>query len=209
MEIFDITLTLSKTVPVWPGSKQPEFDQVLNIKNGDPVNVTNMSMSVHTGTHVDAPCHFVKEGASVEELPLDILTGEAVVIELLDHSTLTKKILQNAQIPPKTSRLLIKTRNSDHWKREPTEFDQTFVALSLEGAKFLVERGIQLIGVDYLSVATFNELASVHKLLFEASVVVVEGLDLSKIAPGKYNFCCLPLKIAGADGAPARAILSK
>ena len=207
MKIHDISLTLSESLPVWPGDRQPHFEKKMKLEQGDIANVTYMKMGVHTGTHVDAPCHFLKEGNAVEHLSLEMLIGDAVVIEALDVDLITKEVLEKANIPANTLRLLVKTRNSEHWTKESTEFDPNYVALSADGSKYLVEKGIRLVGVDSLSVAPFNDVTPTHEILLGAEIVIVEGLNLAKIKVGHYTLCCLPLKIAGSDGSPARAVL--
>lgn len=204
--IYDITLTLSETLPIWPGDPQPHFKKILKLEEGEIANVTHISMGAHTGTHVDAPSHFLKEGSSVEDLSLDTLIGKAFVIEI-EGDLITKEALKKASISQNVERLLIKTRNSNHWANNSSHFDENFVAISPDGAKHLVERGVKLIGVDYLSVAPFKDPTPTHQILLKASTIIVEGLNLSAVNPGEYTLYCLPLKIAGSDGAPARTIL--
>ncbi len=206
-KIHDISLTLTNDLPVWHESRKPEFKRVRKLEDGDIANVTSMKMSVHAGTHVDAPCHFLKNGDSAENLPLEILIGEAVVIELPEVEMISAEDLKQIKIPENTKRLLIKTRNSKEWEKKPKEFHTDYVAILADGAQYLVEKEIQLVGVDYLSVAPFEDLVPTHEILLKAGVVIIEGLDLSKVNSGHYQLYCLPIKIAGADGAPARAIL--
>ncbi|NGX27332.1 MAG: Kynurenine formamidase [Chlamydiae bacterium] len=206
-KIYDITPTLSDTIPVWPGDPKPEFKRVLKLENGDIANLTHMKMCAHTGTHIDAPYHFLKDGDTVENLPLEILIGEAVVIELPEENSISAEVLRLVEIPADTKRLLFKTRNSKEWVSGSTEFTEEYVAITADGAEYLVEKGIKLIGVDYLSVAPFNDLVPTHEILLKAGIIIVEGLNLSEVQGGHYTLYCLPLKIAHADGAPARAIL--
>jgi arylformamidase len=170
--------------------------------------VTRIQMAVHTGTHIDAPCHFIEGADSVEDIPIDLLTGRAYVLHVDDQVDLiTKDLLENSSIPPRTKRVLFRTRNSHHWNSPHTEFDPNYVALDPEAAAYMIQRGVKLVGVDYLSVAPFTDTAPTHNTLLEAGIVIVEGLNLSEVAQGRYTLYCLPLKIEGADGAPARAIL--
>ncbi|MCH9625292.1 MAG: Kynurenine formamidase [Chlamydiales bacterium] len=206
-QIFDITVTLTEGLPVWPGDPGPTFAKVLDLDKGDEVNVTQINMCAHTGTHVDAPSHFLRGANGVEKLSLDVLIGPAIVIEVLDAPLITAEILKAANIPEGTKRLLIKTSNSERWIHESSTFEKEYVAISKEGADYLVERNIELVGVDYLSVAPFDAIAPTHEVLLKAGVVIVESLNLSKIAPGAYTLYCLPIKLAGADGAPARVVL--
>lgn len=207
MRVYDVTLTISPDLPVWPGDPQIKIERVSKMEEGDLANVTRMDISVHTGTHVDAPYHFLEKGESIEHISLKTLTGRAYVLDLPDVDLLTAEVLENAGIPPRTRRVLIKTRNSEHWANKETEFNTNYVALTPDGAEFLAQRGARLVGVDYLSVAPFEDLAPTHEILLKAGVVIVEGLNLSKVSQGRYTFYCLPLKIENADGAPARAML--
>lgn len=207
MRMYDISLTLSESIPTWPGDRGAEFKKLLELSKGEMANVTAIKMSAHTGTHVDAPCHFLKDGYSVEKLSLEVLIGKAVVVDALDAKLITKEVLEEINIPSNTERLLIKTRNSEQWENGATEFIEDYVAISADGAEYLVEQGVKLIGVDYLSVAPFDRLVATHQILLKAEVVVLEGINLTEISPGIYTLYCLPIKIAGSDGAPARAIL--
>ncbi len=197
-------------MPVWPGDPRVGIERTESIKRGDEANVSRLHLGSHTGTHVDAPYHFVQRGLTVDKLPLDLLIGRALVIEL-DPSegtaidTLDLAMLNSAK---GTTRLLLKTRNSRLWERRQTEFERNYVHLSLNAAEWLVKRGIRLIGVDYLSVEAVNvDRHQVHQTLLEAGVVIVEGLDLSHVPVGPCHLICLPLKIAGGDGAPARVLV--
>jgi arylformamidase len=209
MRIYDVSLPISGKLPNWPGDPKIIIDRFSKIEAGADANVTQISMCVHVGTHVDAPFHFLGgDTLTVERLPLNLLTGRAYVLQLPDEvDSIDSDILKNAQIPPRIRRLLFKTRNSTLWLRAEAEFQRGFVAISADGAQFLVERGTKLVGVDYLSVAPFSAPVPTHRILLQAGIAVVEGLDLSKVSPGRYSMYCLPLKIAGADGAPARVIL--
>jgi len=209
MRIYDVSLPISGKLPTWPGDPKIMIDRFSKIEAGADANVTQISMCVHVGTHVDAPFHFLGgDTLTVEQLPLNLLTGRAYVLQLPDEvDSIDSDILKKAQIPPRVRRLLFKTRNSTMWLRAEAEFQRDFVAISADGAQFLVERGTKLVGVDYLSVAPFSAPVPTHRILLQAGIAVVEGLDLSKVSPGRYSMYCLPLKIAGADGAPARVIL--
>jgi len=208
MKIHDISLTISPQLPTWPGDPGVQLERISKMEEGASANVTHMSLGVHTGTHVDAPYHFMGlDSMTVESLSLDVLNGKASVIYIPDVDLITVEVLQDAAIPSDVRRLIFKTRNSSIWARGENDFQEDFVALSPDAAEFLVQRGVELVGVDYLSVAPYGDGAPTHQILLKAGVVIVEGLDLSAIQPGDYDFCCLPLKIKGSDGAPARAIL--
>lgn len=207
MRTYDITLTISPDLPSWPGDPRVEIERVRKIEDGSNANVSRVDMGVHTGTHVDAPFHFLQDGITVDQIDLSLLTGRAYVLHLPDVDVITAPVLENAQIPPRTRRVLFKTRNSESWEKEDQDFNTDFVGLSEDGADYLVKRGVKLVGMDYLSVAPYKKSRPTHESLLRAGVVIVEGLDLSEVSQGRYTLYCLPLKIANSDGAPARAIL--
>lgn len=208
MAIYDISLTISPTLPTWPGDPALELEQIESMDKGAHANVTRISAAVHLGTHVDAPHHFLNDGRTVENLPLEILTGPCYVTQLPDGvEAVTAEVLDRSEITSEMKRVLFGTRNSHYWAKGESKFQTDFVAITEDGAEWLVERGVQLVGVDYLSVAPYGDSVPTHTVLLKAGVVVVEGLNLSQVVRGFYDLYCLPLKIAGSDGAPARAIL--
>lgn len=207
MRTYDITLTISPDLVVWPEDLPIKLERVSKMEDGDIANVSRIEMSVHTGTHIDAPFHFIKDGETVENISLRMLTGRAYVLHLLDVDMITAEILAEANIPPRTRRVLFRTRNSEHWEKPSRTFNKNYVSLAVDGAEYLINRGVKLVGVDYLSVAPFSDVAPTHEALLEAGVVIVEGLNLSAVSQGRYTLYCLPLKLANSDGAPARAIL--
>lgn len=208
MPIYDITVPMHPSMPVWPGDPEVVLEQAASIDAGANANVSHLKAGVHVGTHVDAPHHFLNDRRTVESLPLEVLTGPALVIQLPDECPVVAAAdLEAAAIPPGTERLLLKTRNSAFWQTSPRDFRLDFVGVAADGAEWLVERGVRLIGIDYLSVAPYKQSRPTHEILLRAGVIIVEGLDLSAVPPGRYNLYCLPLKLVGSDGAPARAIL--
>ena len=207
MHLYDITLTISPDMPVWPGDPGLKVQRVSKMEDGEHNNLTHLSMSAHTGTHVDAPYHFIADGRTVEQLSLSDLNGRAYVLYLPNIDLITAAVLEKSEIPPRTRRILFKTRNSEYWANHQKDFQTRYVAISPDGAQYLVERGFRLVGVDYLSVAPYKESVLTHQILLKAGIILVEGLDLSAVSPGRYTLYCLPLKLAGADGAPARAVL--
>src|SRR3990172_7066717 len=208
MKICDVSLTISPQLPVWPGDPAIELEQVESMDRGAHANVSHLSAGVHIGTHVDAPHHFLNDGRTVEQLSLEVLTGPCYVVQFPDGvEAITADALDRTSLPESTIRILFGTSNSRFWSRGETEFQEGFVAITEDGAEWLVEHGIQLVGVDYLSVAPYGDSVPTHKALLQAGVVVLEGLDLSSVPRGFYDLYCLPLKLHGADGAPARAIL--
>lgn len=207
MRTYDISVTISPDLPTWPGDPGVDVRRVEKIEDGSNANVSRMDIGVHTGTHVDAPYHFLEDGGTIEQLNLSLLTGRAYVLHLPEVDVITAEILEAAQIPPRTRRVLFKTRNSEYWSTKNGVFQEDFVGLSVDGAEYLVRRGVKLVGMDYLSIAPFKQSRPTHEKLLGAGVVIVEGLDLSEVSQGRYTLYCLPLKIANSDGSPARAIL--
>jgi arylformamidase len=209
MRIYDISLTVTPELPVWPGDPQIVFESRSSIAAGDDANVTGLKMGVHTGTHVDAPHHFLEDDPrTVDLMSLKTLTGRTYVLHLPDQvSVISAEILTQVEIPPRTRRLLFRTRNSSYWATEAQNFREDFVAIDASGAQYLVDRGVKLVGVDYLSVAPFDAGKPTHEILLKAGMILLEGLDLSQVEQGRYALYCLPIKLGGVEGAPARAIL--
>lgn len=210
MTIIDITLGISPDLPVWPGGPGIVLEQVESMDRGAHANVTRLAMSAHTGTHVDAPHHFLNDHRTVEHLPLDILTGKCFVLDLSGNDGhCDSRDFQTADIPVGTVRLLIKTRNSARWHAGEKDFFPGFLGVTEDGAQWLVEKGIKLVGIDYLSIAPFKQSVPTHTVLLMAGIIALEGINLSSVEQGEYDLYCLPLKLIGSDGAPARAILIK
>ena len=206
-KIYDISLPISESLAVWPGDPPVNIRQSSHIAKGDIATISLLNFGAHTGTHVDAPAHFILNGNGVDTIDLDILVGQTLVVEALDVTSLTVSALESLSIPHGFDRILFHTRNSQLWEEGSSTFHSEYVAIPEDGAKWLVSHGFRLLGIDYLSVAPFKKGAPTHRELLSAGVVVVEGLDLRGIRPGIYEMICLPLKIVGIDGAPARAIL--
>ena len=185
------------------------LEAVSRIGEGAAANVSILVCDVHAGTHVDAPWHFLPEGNTVEGLSLDVLVGPAVVVDCGEASTLGPPELEALGLAVGTERLLLRTSNSDRWAVSERGFGEDYVALSEDGAEWLVRAGVRLVGIDALSIQRFGEPPGTHTTLLAAGVVVLEGLDLAGVEPGPYELLCLPLRLVGADGAPARAILRR
>lgn len=190
----------------WPSDPPVRIERVLDLDRGDSHALSALSMGSHTGTHVDAPRHFLSQGASVDQVLPETLIGRARVIEIHDNESIQPEELLRYGIRS-GERLLFKTANSSRvWRMG--RFIEDYVFLSAEAAGLLAKRRVRLVGIDYLSVGGFKRDGGlVHRLLLEAGVWIVEGLDLSGVEPGKYDLVCLPIKISGGDGAPARAML--
>ena len=202
----DVTVPIRPGMAVFPGDPPLRIELAQAIASGASCNVTRLDMGAHTGTHVDAPVHFIEGGAGAEALPLEALIGPAWVV---DGTHLAGEIdegaLKGLGIPASESRLLFKTPNSALWAREG--FSDDYIGLTDAAARALVARGIALVGADYLSIAPHGKAAPTHHAFLKAGVVILEGIDLREIEPGPYDLVCLPLRIMGCDGAPARALL--
>ena len=197
MEIFDVSVPIRPGMITYPGDPQVHMERVVSIEHGDVANLSRLDFGVHSGTHVDAPLHFIDQSAGADALPLDVFLGPC---EVVDATGADSEIGPEA-VPEGVARVLFKTRNSDLWGR--TDFDESFVRIGVPAAQRLVERGVRLVGVDYLSVGE----PEIHRTLLGAGIAAIEGLDLRGIEPGSYRLACLPLRIVDSDGAPARAVL--
>lgn len=209
--LYDITVPVSSGMLIWPGDPQVEVSQVSAIAQGAESNVSQLRMSVHTGTHIDAPKHFLDDGITIEQIDLQKLIGPVFVMVIGDEiPVITKETLE--QHPAftalgKVRKVLFKTANSTFWPGSSNEFQQDYVGLDHTAAQLLADLGMELVGVDYLSIAPYNETEAPHKILLEKEVVLLEGIDLSKVTEGHYDMVCLPLLLNGSEGAPARVIL--
>ncbi len=213
MEIFDISLPIKNEMVVWPGDPPVNLTQISEIIKGEEANISYLQFCVHTGTHIDAPKHYIDEGKTTNLIPLEKCIGEALVVHINpDVDVISEEVLinhPNNMDFTKTKRILFHTRNSNEWTAGSNKFNRSFVAINASGAKYLTELGVVLIGIDYLSVAPFDETLEPHQILLSNEVVLLEGLNLSNIEEGFYQLYCLPLKIIDCDGAPARAILTR
>jgi arylformamidase len=203
---IDVTVPIADGMLHWPDNPPVMLRRALAIDCGDAANVSALSLGVHTGTHVDAPVHFLPAGEDVATLDPAVAIGPARVVEVSDPVAAGRAELERAR-PDRGERLILKTRNSSRrWSEEP--FIEDFVFVAADGARYLAECGIALLGVDYLSVGGYAvDGEATHRALLEAGILVVEGLDLTGVEPGEYELVCLPLRLAGSDGAPARALL--
>lgn len=204
---LDISVELGSDLPTWPGS--PGVSVVLreSIKAGAAANVTQLSMDVHSGTHIDAPLHFVEGGESVEEIGLGPLIGPALVVDLGPAKEISASVLDAALIPDHTERVLLRTTNSSQPNMYRQPFDENYAALTLDGAEWFAAKGPRLIGVDYLSIQRYSEPPDVHRALLSVGITILEGLCLAEALAGSYDLVCLPTRLVGVEGAPARAIL--
>lgn len=207
MIIHDISLPVSEALVVWPGDPAIHITQPSRLDKGDKATVSRLDIGAHTGTHVDAPCHFIQGAPGIDSLDLNTLIGRALVVEVASNGAISADVLEKLSIPPETRRVLFHTRNSGLWSTDKRAFSKDFVGIPEDGAQWLVDFGVRLVGVDYLSVAPFGQSGPTHRALLNAGIIIVEGLNLSGVRAGLYTLACLPLKLVGLDGSPARAIL--
>ena len=206
MRIIDVSVPIRDSMPVYEGDPGVRLARVQSMADGALCNVSELAFGVHTGTHIDAPVHFIDGAAGVDEVPLDALIGACAVVDATAvEGDIDAPALDRLALPGDAHRVLFKTRNSALWANP--EFSRDFAGLTRDAAAVLVARGVRLVGIDYLSIAPPADPAPTHVELLRAGVVIIEGLDLREVAPGAYRLVCLPLRVAGADGAPARAVL--
>jgi arylformamidase len=205
MRIFDVSVPLSAEVPVFPGDPPLELQQLARLEDGSAYCLSRIALGSHSGTHVDAPAHFLPGGAGVDALPLEILIGKARVVKLPVSERIERSDLEELDLSDDL-RVLFKTRMSGQL-RQPV-FQEDHVYVTPDAAIYLAQIGIKLVGMDYLSIERFGTSDyAAHRALLSAGVVIVEGLDLSEVEPGEYDMFCLPLRIPGGDGSPARVVL--
>jgi arylformamidase len=200
--IYDVSLAIAPAMAVWPGD--PAVERT-DMQFGD-WRVSRWTLGSHTGTHVDAPIHAGAGPGTADDLDPAVLIGPCRVLDLGDAPLVTADLLRAHDLAGVT-RLLLRTRNSRCWAEDPTRFREDYTAIAPDAARYLVDRGLRLLGVDWLSVEPFGGDGTVHATLLAAGIVVVEGLNLSAVPAGDYRLLCAPLKLAGADGAPARVFL--
>lgn len=202
---IDVSVPVRDGMVHWPGDPPVEIGLRLSIAAGDAANLTKLSVSAHTGTHMDAPRHFIDDGAGIDSMPLEATVGPARLIEIEDPAVVTADELERHGLDG-VERLLLRTRNSARrWWEE--DFDGGFVHIEPEAAKLIADAGVLAVGVDYLSVGGMKSGAETHRVLLGAGVWIIEGLDLTGVGAGDYELVCLPVRLVGADGAPARALL--
>ena len=203
---LDVTVPLHSGLVHWPGDPPLHLERTRDLERGDDCTISTLTMSSHTGTHMDAPLHFVRAGKGLDEMPIETTIGPARVIAVADPESVKPAAIVNLGIR-RGERILFKTRNSRRaWSSDP--FNKDFVFIEPEAAQILAQRGVRLVGVDYLSVGGYQRNGEeTHRILLSAGVWILEGLNLAQVVPGRYELICLPLRVAQSDGAPARAIL--
>jgi len=210
MQVYDVSVPLSGTTPTYPGDPGIEIEDWLTLAKGDASNVSFLHFGLHSGTHVDAPAHFIAGGSKVDSLPLESLIGKAEVVEVSNDIRVIDADFVATNCAGGSQRILFKTRNSAFWNNSQDGFREDYTYIHPDAARLLVDTGVKLVGIDYLSVEEFkSEKFETHLALLSSDVVILEGLDLRAVPGGLYELICLPLKIAGGtgDGAPARVIL--
>lgn len=211
MKIYDISVPITTDMPVWPGDPAVELQQVSAISSGESANITHLSMSAHTGTHIDAPKHFIDNGNTIDQIPLEKLVGEVLVMQIDDSVNVISELGLKSHLSidhlKDARKVLFRTRNSSLWRTSPNQFRKDYIGIDAAGAEFLAGLGLDLIGIDYLSIAPFDDALAPHQILLAEDIVLLEGLDLSNVPAGVYELYCLPLNLPGCDGAPARVIL--
>eukprot|EP00877_Chromochloris_zofingiensis_P013652 jgi/Chrzof1/8540/Cz03g14260.t1 len=213
--LIDITVTTRTGTPVFGspnGLPRIWRSLISSIADGDDYNESWLNLDAHIGTHVDAPGHFLHKaytnGPTVDQLDLNVLMGPVLVVEVPENSNITGKVLASLDIPKKTQRIIFKTRNTKKELMFQTAFDTSYTAMDLSGAKWITQHtDVKLVGIDYLSIAVFDNTKDPHVTLFQKGVIAVEGLDLRSVEPGSYYQICLPAKYGGSDGAPVRCVL--
>jgi arylformamidase len=208
-KMIDISLRIHPKMLTWPSDPGVSIEPASRISAGKAANVSELRCGTHTGTHIDPPLHFIADGTPIDQIPLEVLVGPAVVADLTSvQSDIGPSELDSLDLPAGTERLLFHTRNSDFWREESPVFTEDYVAVTADGAQWLVDHGIRLVGIDYLSVERRGTPGHpTHKTLLGAGVVIVEGMNLDGVAAGDYTLICLPLRILDGDGGPARAML--
>lgn len=211
MKIHDISIPITPSMPVWPGDPPVDLRQVSGISSGDSANVSRITMGVHCGTHIDAPKHFIDDGKTIDQIPWKKLIGKVLVIEIdSTENVISDRVLKmypKRSLLESASKVLFRTRNSLLWAEYPHTFREDYVGIDTSGAAYLSQLNLDLIGIDYLSIAPYQETLQPHQILLTGETVLLEGLNLSNVEAGFYDLYCLPLNLPGCEGSPARAIL--
>jgi arylformamidase len=200
---IDVSIPMREGMTVWPGDPPFSLRPASRISEGAGCNVSTLTMSTHTGTHVDAPWHFEEDGKRLDQVDASVFFGDALLIDVPDRESIRAEDLGPDPLPP---RVIVRTRNSGFPAEDP--FYTTYTAVESDAAQRMVDEGVRLVGVDYLSVAPFKQPGqNTHHILLQAGVFVVEGLRLTGLPEGLYSFVVLPLPLVGADGSPCRAFV--
>jgi len=206
---IDISVRLHERMPLWPGSPGVRVSRTRSFEAGDEVTESRLDMDVHCGTHVEGSMHLIAGGDSLQTIPLDAFVGLAWVADLRGTREIGVDDLESSAVPADIERLLIRTNNSELWSDERHTFRRDFAALTADGATWVVDHGIRLVGLDYLSVQLYDDDLETHRILMRAGVAILEGLNLASVASRAYRLTCLPLSLSETEAAPARAILEE
>lgn len=204
--MIDISVPWTDDLPVWPGSPGWQIVTDSWSEGGDAITNSHLTTDLHVGTHVEAPRHFLRHGTTLDRVGLDVFVGPAHVAEVLAHAVIDHAALEASAIPVDVERLLLRTANSEWWP-DSQAFRPNYVALDESGAQWCVDRGVRLVGIDYLSVQSQQAGPETHRILMGAGIAIVEGLDLARVTPGAWELICLPLSLVGTEAAPARAVV--
>lgn len=206
-QLIDISMPLNASTPIWPESPGFSSRSHLSLASGDVANATLLGLDAHCGTHVDAPRHLVPAGATIDEVGLTALVGAASVVDVSGSAAIDAATLAACQIPDGTERLLLRTDNAARRGMDTAPFHEDYVALTADAARWVARQGIRLVGIDYLSIQRYGDPPAVHEILLGAGVLILEGIDLRQVSPGRWTLVCLPLRVTGIEAAPARAVL--
>lgn len=209
MKIIDISVLVDDKITIWPGNKTPQIRKLSDMKKGNAHNETFLEMNAHTGTHIDAPLHFISNGQSIDQISPSIFIGPVFVVDFSSIKEITSKNLDKLKIPRGITRLLFKTSNSLLWNKKNMNFKRNYVGITSDAASWLSKRNIKLVGIDYLSIAKFDDIVSVHQILLGGNIAILEGVNLNEAKQGIYKLICLPIKISNVEAAPVRAVLVK
>jgi len=205
----DISVPIRSGMVHWPGDPEIEVRHMSRMKEGAMCNVTALKMGTHTGTHMDAPLHFVDDGATMDSLDFDAVIGPARVVEILNEKAVTLQELSRHDLK-RGERILLKTVNSTIAWSDEDRFHEDYVYIAEDAARLMVEAGIAMVGIDYLSVGGFHhDMVETHETLLKGGVWILEGIQLKGVSGGDYDLCCLPIRTEGAEGAPARAVIRR
>ena len=208
MDWQDISVPIRDGMVTFEGDPQVHLERAMSIADGAVCNVSRLDYGIHSGTHIDAPIHFIDGAPGIEAMAIDAFVGPALVVDARSiDGPFDRAAIERMAIPRGTERVLIRSRNSELWSE--TAFSKAFSGVTEDGANALVERGLRLVGIDYLSIAPFGEPVPTHVALLRAGIAILEGLDLRAIEPGVYDLVCLPVLIPGSDGAPTRAVVRR
>jgi arylformamidase len=209
MNFIDISVELSEHLPTWPGGYGVNISHLHKIGENSDANVSRLDIDVHSGTHIDAPLHFVEDGKTTTDIPLERLCGSVIVLKIDDQiERIDAKVLESYPIPTSCKKILLRTRNTSNQLWQKKAFDRQYVAITADAAQWLVDHQIELIGIDYCSIQKFDDPVDTHQILLRNEVIILEGLDLSNVKQGEYHLLCFPIKVQGIEGVPVRAVLT-